>query len=259
MSSERGRRHVGVVVLGSSVSILVRPHREPGEATYAEWLGELLRTDTTTVAVVNEGRWFEMVDAMHTRWDSAVAPRLPDVVVLHVGFVECQPWVLPHRIHRWALDWKTSLHPGPRLVRRLVADRLVAVLRWWTPRATRGLRGHLSKRSPARFAAEVERLVRQTRRELGALVLVVSISPPGSWLPELMPDIGERVARYNRILRAVVTEQADPGVRLVDVAPVHRALGAAASTDGIHLSGAAHHDLAVLLAAEVEDWYESLP
>jgi hypothetical protein len=242
------------VVLGSSHTVLVRP-RTGGGGTYAECLGEELVARGLAADVTNEGRWFEMTDHIFKRWDAVVAPRLPHVVVLHVGFVECQPWVLPHALHRWALEWKTSLHPLARAARRLVAQNLVRAMRWWTPHWTRLTRQRLWKQSPARFRAEVDRVIDQTRNELGALVLVVSMAPkPGSWLLELMPDLDQRMARYSDILSEAVRSRDDAGVVLVDLGPVHDRLGEDAAPDGIHLSGAAHRQVAALLASEIDTW-----
>jgi hypothetical protein len=205
--------------------------------------------------VINEGRWFEMSDHIFKRWESAVAPRRPHVVVLHVGFVECQPWVVPHRLHRWVLTWQTSLSPLALLARGAVAPRLETAMRRSTPAWSRMVRGRLWKQSPARFRAEVDRLIRTTRDELGALVLVVSMAPrPGAWLRDLMPDLDQRMARYDGILRDVVRDRGDDGVVFVDVTPIHDELGDLAAPDGIHLSPDAHQRLGRLLADEVVAW-----
>lgn len=241
-----------VVVLGSSQAVLVRPRRTGGGGTYAECLVAELAERGLEADVANEGRWFEMTDHMFRRWDEAVAPRMPQVVVLHVGFVECQPWVVPHALHRWVLAWKTSLHPAARAGRRAVAAPLQRAMQWWTPHWTRLVRQHLWKQSPRRFRAELERLIGQTRAELGAQVLVLSMAPRADdWLVELMPDLPERMARYDAILADVVRSRNDPGVVLVDLGAVHADLEDAAAPDGIHLSPAAHRQVASLLADEI--------
>lgn len=245
-----------VVVLGSSHTVLVRPRRTGGGGTYAECLVDELAERGLAADVANEGRWFEMTDRIFRRWDGSVAPRMPHVVVLHVGFVECQPWVVPHAVHRWVLAWKTSLHPVARGVRPVVADPLRGAMQWWTPHWTRLTRQRLWKQSPRRFRAELDRLIGQTRAELGALVLVLSIAPRSAdWLVELMPDIDDRMARYDGILTDVVRSRDDRGVVRVDLAPVHAELGDAACPDGIHLSEAGHRRVAALLAAEIDAWH----
>lgn len=256
MSSERRStgRPLRIVVLGSSHAVLVRPRPGPGErgGTYAARLADELHERGVAAEVVNEGRWFEMVDHISHRWERDVAPRLPDVVVVHVGFVECQPWVVPHRVHRWALAWDTSLHPLAAAARAMTAAPVVRLLGWWTPRWVRLTRGRTWKRSPARFQAELERLVARTRDELGAQVLVVGMAPkPSGWLLELMPDLDERMARYGTLLAEVVRARGDDGVRLVDVGPIHDRLGEGAAPDGIHLSAAAHRELAEQLAEAI--------
>jgi lysophospholipase L1-like esterase len=247
-------RPIRVVVLGSSHTVLVRPRPEPGQpgGTYAARLVDELHERGVAAEVVNEGRWFEMVDHISHRWERDVAPRLPDVVVVHVGFVECQPWVVPHRVHRWALAWDTSLHPLARAARTATAAPVVRLLGWWTPRWVRLTGGRTWKCSSARFRAELERLIARTREELGAEVLVVGMAPkPTGWLLELMPDLDDRMARYGALLADVVRARGDDGVRLVDVGPIHDRLGAGAAPDGIHLSAAAHRDLAQQLAEAI--------
>lgn len=241
-----------MVVLGSSHAVLVRPRRTGGGGTYAECLVEELAERGLEADVANEGRWFEMTDHIFRRWQDAVAPRMPHVVVLHVGFVECQPWVVPHALHRWVLAWKTRLHPAARVLRLVVATPLQRAMRWWTPRWTRLVRQRLWKQSPRRFRAELDRLIGQTRSELGAQVLVLSMAPrPDDWLVELMPDLPVRMARYDEILADVVRSRDDPGVALVDLGGVHAHLQAGAAPDGIHLSAAAHRQVAGLLADEI--------
>ena len=246
---------IRAVVLGSSHAVLVRPRRTGGGGTYAECLIDELAARGLAADVTNEGRWFEMVDHIYGRWEGAVAPRMPHVVVIHVGFVECQPWVVPHRLHRWVLRWNASLHPARSLGRRVVAGPAVRLMRWWTPTWSRMVGLRVWKQSPARFQAELARLIDTTRKELGALVLVVGMAPrAGSWLHQLMPDLDERMRRYDDILRAVVEERGDRGTVLVDIRTLHDELADDAAPDGMHLSPTAPARLASLLADEVVAW-----
>ena len=254
MSSD-DRAPVRVVVLGSSHAVLVRPRPAAGEprGTYAARLASELHDRGYAADVINEGRWFEMVDHLSRRWDSAVAPHLPHVVVLHVGFVECQPWVVPHWLHRWVLTWNTSLHPISRAARHITADPLVDLLRVWTPRWVRLTGGRTWKLSPRRFRAELDRLVGRLHDELGAHVLIVGMAPkPSGWLLELMPDLEARMARYGEILEEVARERPD-ATTWVDAGPIHDRLGPETAPDGIHLSAAAHGELAQLLADVIEE------
>jgi lysophospholipase L1-like esterase len=238
-----------VVVAGNSVSVLVRPN-PPGDdnLTYARHLERALRERGRAAEVRNEGRWFEMVDHCFARWESGIAASMPDVVVLNFGFVECQPAVLPHPVHRWVLAWNTGLGPVRARVEQPVRVAARRALGWWIPRyvAWLGERGH--KRSPARFAAEMRRFIRNTHTELGAAVLVLEITPPSGWVLGYLPGIEGRVAAYNRILAEVVAEAGDPAVRLVPLHTVVDALGDRTSGDGIHFTPAAHRMVGDLLA-----------
>ena len=244
---------IRVVTLGSSVAVLVRPRPAgPDEVVYSRHLERELRARGHDAEVINEGRWFEMVDQTYSRWDAAVSAHAPDVVILNFGFVECQPPVLPYPVHRWILDWKTPLGLVRGRVRRPLIDRSRQALGWWTPKATAwmGQRGH--KRSPKRFGAEMTRLITSTRNEVQASVLVLGISPPTGWVLEFMPGIDERAAQYNRILERVVESRADPDVHFVSLEPVIAKLGIDLTGDGIHFTAEAHRLLASVLADEVE-------
>jgi hypothetical protein len=242
-----------VVVVGNSVAVLCRPKSSPCfEPPYAGRLQRLCRAHGAEVDVVNQGRWFERVNTAWRRWDRDVAPLLPAVVILNYGFVECQPFVVPHVVHRALLDWKTRTSVLSGIGRRVV----VGPGRQLIGRATRpvartvGQRTH--KLSPRRFDADLTRFIRTCRTELGALVLVVGVNPPGENMLRFQPGIDERRARFDRIERDAVARFADPAVQFVDVEPVFDALGqTGASVDGIHLTPAGHELVADELARRV--------
>lgn len=242
-----------VVVVGNSVSVLCRPKGGPcHEPPYAGRIQRLCRAHGVEVDVLNQGRWFERINTAWRRWDRDVAPFQPAVVVVNYGYVECQPFVVPHVVHRALLDWKTRTDALSELGRRFVllpVRRTVG--RATTPIATRvGQRTH--KLSPRRFDAELARFIRSCRGELGALVLVVGVSPPGANQVRFLPGIEERRDRFDRIQREVVARFDDPRVQFVDVEPIFEELGPdGASTDGIHLTPAGHERLAALLAERI--------
>jgi hypothetical protein len=247
-----------VVVVGNSVAVLCRPKDMPCfEPPYAGRLQRLCRVHGAEVDVVNHGRWFERINTAWRRWDRDVAPLLPAVVIVNYGFAECQPFVVPHVVHRALLDWKTRTSAASELGRRLlVGPGRQIVGRATTPIARiAGQRTH--KLGPKRFEAELTRYIRSCRTELGALVLVVGLNPPGENMVRFQPGVEERRDRFDRIEREVVARFDDEAVQFVDVEPVFSALGQlGASADGLHLTAAGHElladDLARRIARHVE-------
>lgn len=234
-----------VVVLGNSVSVLCRPH---APATYAGTLSDVCRARGVDVDVWNQGRWFEQVDSARRRWDRDVSPFLPAAVVVNYGAAECQPWVLPHVLHRALLDWKSRTTVLSAVGRALLIRPGRALLRRATTPVARvaGQRGH--KMRPSRFRDEVSRLVRVSRSEIGAAVLVLGVSPPGPQLERFIPGFERRTARYDAILREVVDAFDDELVSFVDVRELHVRLGSEMSQDGLHYTPAGHRAVAEVLA-----------
>ncbi|HYD09629.1 MAG TPA: hypothetical protein VEA78_05950 [Acidimicrobiales bacterium] len=240
------------VVVGNSVSVLCRPHEAGGPGTYAAALGDACRSRGVAVEVWNQGRWFEMVDTCRRRWDRDVSPFLPDVLIVNYGAAECQPWVAPHLVHRMLLDWKTRTTRASEVGRRALVAPGRAYLARMTPTICRlvGQRGH--KMRPRRFEEEVRRLIRTTRGELDAGVLVLGMGPPGPKLERFMPGFGERCQRYDALLQQVVASFDDDRVQHVDVVPLYERLGAEAmSFDGLHYTPDGHRAVAELLAERV--------
>lgn len=244
-----------IVVVGNSASVLCRPKGDHcHEPPYAGRLARLCRAYGVEVDVLNQGRWFERINTAWRRWDRDVAPFLPTVVVVNYGYAECQPFILPHVVHRALLDWKTRSDVLSGLARRFVLLPVRrAVGRATTPIARLvGQRTH--KLSPRRFDAELTRYIRSCRSELGALVLVVGLNPPGENQVRFHPGIEERRARFDRIERDVVARFDDPLVQFVDVEPVFDELGpTVASADGLHLTPIAHERLAATLAGRISE------
>jgi lysophospholipase L1-like esterase len=242
-----------VVVVGNSVAVLCRPKDSPCfEPPYAGRLQRLCRAYGAEVDVINQGRWFERIDTAWRRWDRDVAPFLPSVVIVNYGFVECQPFIVPHIVHRALLDWKTRTSTISDIGRRLVVGPGRRYIGRATTPVARAVGQRTHKLAPGRFDAELARYIRSCRTELGALVLVVGVNPPGENMLRFQPGIDERRARFDRIEREVVARCADPLVQFVDVEPIFETLGqTGASVDGIHLTPAGHELLADELSARI--------
>lgn len=247
-----------LVVVGNSTGIYVRPtRRHPHDGSYGELLERRLRAAGIEAHLFNEARWWDFIHLGFARFQEAISSHSPGVVILNYGMGECQPNVVPTSVIRWSMTWDTSLHP----VLAAVGNRWRALVRklivWYTPRATRLTGTRTWRISPRRFAAELERLVTFTRRETGALVVVLTLNPPGPFLQQLMPGLADRADRYNGIIRDVVDRLDDDDVRVVDAGAVVDRLGwRRAMTDGLHYSAAGHRAVADLIEPAVLEWYQ---
>lgn len=250
------RPSLRIVVLGNSTAMYVRPRRRRREdGSYGELLARRLRDRGVDATVVNEARWWDTIDRAFQRWEEAVNRNLPDVVILNYGMGECQPNVFPTSLLKRVTTWRPSLHPIWKPVRSTLRLRLYRFMVWYTPRMVR-LTGTLTWRlPPRRFRAELRRMIAFTRKETAALVVVLTPNPPGPFLENLMPGLGERATRYGDIVRELVDHMDDPGVRLVDAASVVEKVGwRRAVADGLHFTAQGHAAIADALEPLVLEW-----
>jgi hypothetical protein len=238
---------VNALVLGNSVARIVAPARSSADdLTYAGWLARL-----TGARVENESRWYELLDDGSARFQAELRPRMPDVVVIDYGVVECQPSLLPTWLSRHAMTWDQGLGPVARVYRGQVLRRLWPVLRWWQRWSSAKAGTRTWRLPPRRFAASMHRLIEVARHDK-AVVLVLDLPPFGSRMEHFLPGLEPRRAIYDETMASVVSSFADPDVRLVRRSAVSAELGVDATVpDGLHLSPAAHRRVAELLAAEL--------
>lgn len=248
-----------VVVLGNSTAMYVRPaRRERSQGTYGELLERRLRERGVDAVVANEARWWELIHQVLPRWEAAVAAHSPDVVVLNYGLGECQPNVYPVPLMRTVYTWRPSFNPVARTLRRALIRPLRRLMAWSMPPISRWLGLRTWRLRPSRFADELERLARLTRSETGALVLVLTLNPPGPFLRNLMPGIDERSRRYSEVIREVVARLDDPGVQVVEAGAVVDDLGWRTTVvDGLHYTARGHEEVATLLEEAVVKWREA--
>ncbi len=231
-----------IVTLGSSVAVLVRggADDEP-RVSYTEVAARELASGGRTWESSNHGRWFERVPEGLDRWERDVAPLAPSVVVLNYGFVDCQTPPIPHGLHRRIIDWKPA--PAPQSLTRPARRRAEQALGRWTPLVDRVLGARAHKVTPDHFVECLSTLVRISRRELGAAVVLLGVGEPGDWLSELMPSIADRTARYDALVRQVAASAGAPfiDVRRPELRP----------PDGIHLDPAGHRFLGASIARAI--------
>ncbi|HEV7860371.1 MAG TPA: SGNH/GDSL hydrolase family protein [Pyrinomonadaceae bacterium] len=228
-----------VVILADSLA-LPRQAGEgniPFEATYPYLLDESLRGKLAHRAplIIERGMRSRTIERVLDEWFEMVQLRGAEVVVVHIGIVDCAPRVLmprerafverlrPARLRVRFLDF---IH---RHRRRIVQTRgrvYVPVLK---------------------FKAGVEEVVRRAREaRVRSLVFINIIEPPPE-MEERSPGFRRNVEDYNRILRAQAAEQ---GVHLIDLDNLIREHGGPEelTVDGIHINHTGHK----MLAQELE-------
>jgi lysophospholipase L1-like esterase len=105
----------------------------------------------------------------------------------------------------------------------------------------------MSRVPPAPFERAMTRLARLCNRDLGALVLLLDIDPPGERVLHWQPGLDRRVARYNAILQRVA--EAAPGrTVVVPTSGLVKADPSRLLPDGLHRSADGHRLVAGALA-----------
>ncbi|MFZ6004347.1 MAG: SGNH/GDSL hydrolase family protein [Actinomycetota bacterium] len=254
-------RRARIVVLGNSTAMYVRPRRKDvGDRSYAELLEVRLRDRGVDAFVFNEARWWDRVHDVLPRWEQAVYSHMPDAVILNYGLGECEPNVFPVPMMRWVYTWRPSLNPVAQRFRALLVRPLQRLMAASMPPISRRLGMRTWRLRPARFEAEMRRLIEITRRETGALVLVLTLNPPGPFLQNLMPGVVERSALYTDLIRKLVADLADDGVQIVEAGAVVDELGwRKAMLDGLHYTALGHQAVASLLEPPILDWIGGQP
>ncbi|HVE94386.1 MAG TPA: SGNH/GDSL hydrolase family protein [Acidimicrobiales bacterium] len=251
-------RRVRVVVLGNSTAMYVRPRRKDRrDRNYGELLEESLRQRGIDAFVVNEARWWDMVHRVLPRWEATVNAHVPDIVILNFGLGECQPNFFSSTVLRWVYTWRPTLNPVGSRFRSIVVRPLQRAMAASMPHLSRRVGMRTWRLPPKRFRSELTRLIEITRRETGALVLVLTPNPPGPFLQNLMPGVDDRAVIYGDLIRTVVADLADPEVQIVEAGAVVDKLGwRKTMLDGLHYTARGHQEVAALLEEPVLKWLD---
>lgn len=247
-----------ILILGNSMPITVaRSSRQ--DVTYGEALEVQLREAGHDVSVRNAGRWFDQIDRGFHRFMERERTRFPDVLILHYGFNECRPRVVPptllqHVVRMRFHTYDQGVTRAGRAYRRVAAPPLWEAVRRYQRFAADKAGQRTWRMAPQRFVWEMERLVRYAREER-MLVLVADINPPGPKMRHFVPGMEQRWARYQGLLRDLVAGFDDADVRLVPVSQVIDEMGVGLAVyDEMHFTPAAHRRVAEMLAAEISPW-----
>ena len=231
-----------VYVLGSSISMLVRP--EADADAYPRILEELLNASGRSPWFVeNRSRIAGTIDDVVSLLEEILCAR-PDVVVIHHGFTEAL--LRPHSRPLWFWTYMRvpGRHPKSSAIRALgrwysSVRRRMPLMRQWVP--------------SARFERRLAETIAYIRSETRARVIVIEANPWNDSVERFNPGSRSHLDHYNRILQEVASRegaeflaldaltQRDPGRRPVqDWIP-----------DGTHFNADGHRVLAEALASVI--------
>ena len=249
------RRPLSVVTLGNSVPSLMMPARtDRGEGTYSEVLADVLTGEGVPTVPHVSSEWFGFLTKSRKHYPELVRARVPDVIILHFGVNELQPWLAPVWLLKHLMTYGAATTRPARAYRQLLAPRLWKVLRGYRRRIAPLVGLRTWQTTPRRFRNALHRLLLQSRLDGQPLVLVLDIETPTDILRHFLPGIDERHRIYQELLEEVVTNLDDPEVRLVRVSEVAGGIAIGAAPDGMHYTAVGHRLIGEHLADEVLTW-----
>jgi len=237
-----------IVILADSLA-LPRPESVGNithEATYPYLLDQSLRRQWGSMApqVIERGMRRRTIENVLDEWAEMVVFKKPEILIIHVGIVDCAPRVFRRResrvVERLRPVWlqKLILSFAHKHRRRIVTFRQ----RVYVP--------------PERFQSHVRDVCEKARADgVKSLVFINILTPPDP-LEARSPGFKANVETYNRILQAAANE---PWIQLLDLNGLVRSEGRATVLlgDGIHLNERGHDMLASELTRHVSGILEA--
>ena len=210
----------------------------PFDATYPYLLDQWLRRrfQSESPMVIERGMRRRTIEYVLDEWYELVDLRKPDMVVVHVGIVDCAPRVFLRRERQFVENLK------PAFLRESILQTV-----------------HKHRRRIVNMRKKVyvptdrfERLVAQVierakQSKLRSLVLVNIITPTAE-MDERSPGFIKNAGVYNDILKS---HAKGPGVHLIDLDQMIKDAGGVEqlTVDGIHINETGH----AMLAREIEN------
>jgi len=228
-----------IVIMGDSLAMAREGETNIAfESTYPYLLDHSLRSRFRSEAplVIERGMRRRTIEYVLDEWYELVDLRRPEVVVVHVGIVDCAPRVFLRRERQFVENLR------PAFLREAILNNV---------HRHRSTIVNMRKKVyvPAdRFNTLVGQVVdRAKASKLRSLVIVNIITPPAE-MDERSPGFIKNVGLYNQILKAHA--DAD-GVHLIDLDRMIKEAGGVEqlTVDGIHLNDAGH----AMLAREIEE------
>jgi len=228
-----------ITILADSLGL---PREDVGKedffgVTYTYLLDKSLRERFGAGAplVIERGMRRRTIEYVIDDWNEEVELKKPDILIVHVGVVDCAPRVFLRREHafveglrfNWLRERILKLAHDHR--RRIVEARK----RVYVP--------------VPRFERLVEEVVRRAERDHVRLLLFINIISPPDSVEERSPGFQKNVEIYNQVLSK---QTKHPHIRLLDLNRIIQTEGGTAelTVDGIHLNERGH----LLLLRELE-------
>jgi hypothetical protein len=232
----------------------------PGDYTYPRVIERELLRGGRNATVRNLAVTSERVKTGLRNWEAQVFPWSPDVVVLNYGLFEAVHLFLPQPLERHA----NSLRGRPGIVRE--PYRRYALRATWKSLAVAQQKidakvpARTFNRQAARFANDLEQLVKNVVYIGNPLVLLPEITVPGERWSTWFPHIGERIDMVNGAMEDVVRRLDLDNVRTFPTRAVLAPLVATGHDvvpDGGHYTPEAHDAIGRAMAAEIAAWCEA--
>ena len=228
-----------ITILADSLGL---PREDVGEndffaVTYAYLLDQSLRKrfGANAPLVIEKGMRRRTIEYVLDDWNEEVELKKPDVLIIHVGVVDCAPRVFLRREHTFV----------SRIRLRWLRER---ILKFAHDHRRRIIQTRRRVYVPlARFEKLVDEVVQRARRDNVRLLIFVNIISPPDALEERSPGFQHNVDLYNQVLR---NQTGHSHVALVDLNGILRAEGGSEelTVDGVHLNEGGHQ----LLVRELE-------
>jgi len=207
------------------------------EVTYPYLMDQSLRRRYGSDAplVMERGMRRRTIEYVLDEWNELVELRKPEVVVVHVGIVDCAPRVFLRREHAFVARIKfTPLRE--RILKFAHDHRRAIILR--RPRVYVPL---------PRFEKHVVEVVEKAERDQVRLLVFINIITPPDHVEARSPGFQRNVDMYNQVLNAQARYS---HVQLLDLNRLLQTEGGSATltVDGIHLNERGHN----IVARELE-------
>ena len=215
----------------------------PFEATYPYLLDQWLRQRFQAAApmVIERGMRRRTIEYVLDEWYELVDLRQAEVVIVHVGIVDCAPRVFLRRERQFVENLR------PVFLRESILNNV-----------HRHRRAIVNVRKkvyvPAdRFNRLVGQVIERAKQsKLRSLVMVNIVTPPAE-MDERSPGFIKNVGVYNEILKSYANGE---GIHLIDLDRMIKEAGGVEqlTVDGIHINETGH----IILAKELENHILSL-
>lgn len=232
-----------VCVLGSSISMLVRP--DGSGDPYPRVLERILNCAGDDLWLIeNQSEIAATVDSISTHLATRIVAAQPDVTILHYGHVEAIRRPHSKRMWLWTHLYVPGMTPRARKVRIIgrwyaAARRRLGLTQQWVPLS--------------RFHHALSEGIEYLQRNTSKTIILIEANPWNESIEAYGPGTNGQIEKYNAAMREIATSH---GIELLELSelsaadPFHRPVQDFIP-DGTHFSGEGHRLLAQVLADRI--------